>query len=47
MFLHHTSLYFQDSASPAMEGIIELHGTIMFYIILITTYYVEGHENAW
>jgi len=31
------SLYFQDSASPAMEGIIELHDTIMFYIILITT----------
>nr|YP_492541.1 cytochrome oxidase subunit II [Hanseniaspora uvarum]AAY46315.1 cytochrome oxidase subunit II [Hanseniaspora uvarum] len=31
------STYFQDSASPAMEGIIELHDTIMFYIILITT----------
>ena len=31
------SLYFQDSASPDMEGIIELHDTIMFYIIIITT----------
>lgn len=31
------SIYFQDSASPAIEGIIELHDTIMFYIVLIAS----------
>nr|CCE35434.1 Cytochrome c oxidase subunit 2 precursor [Claviceps purpurea] len=29
------SVFFQDSASPAMEGIIELHNTVMFYLVLI------------
>lgn len=29
------SIYFQDSATPNMEGIIELHDNIMFYILLI------------
>lgn len=29
------SLYFQDSASPAIEGIIELHDSIVFYLILV------------
>ena len=28
-------LYFQDSASPQMEGIIELHDNIMFYLLII------------
>lgn len=28
-------VYFQDSATPNMEGIIELHNNIMFYLILI------------
>ena len=28
-------LYFQDSASPQMEGIIELHDNIMFYLVII------------
>lgn len=48
------SLYFQDSASPAMEGIIELHDTIMFYIIIIlllvcwmiTLAVVDHNENS-
>ena len=28
-------LYFQDTASPQMEAIIELHNYIMFYLIVI------------
>jgi cytochrome c oxidase subunit 2 len=28
-------LYFQDSASPQMEGLVELHDNIMFYLIII------------
>jgi heme/copper-type cytochrome/quinol oxidase subunit 2 len=28
-------LYFQDSATPQMEGLIELHDNIMFYLVLI------------
>ena len=28
-------LFFQDSASPQMEGIEELHNNIMFYLVLI------------
>jgi len=28
-------LYFQDSATPQMEGLVELHDTIMFYLIII------------
>lgn len=28
-------LYFQDSASPQMEAIIELHNYVMYYLILI------------
>jgi hypothetical protein len=28
-------LYFQDSASPAMEGLVELHDNIMFYLVII------------
>jgi len=28
-------LYFQDSAAPQMEGLIELHDNIMFYLIII------------
>lgn len=30
-------MYFQDSATPNQEGIIELHDNIMFYLILILT----------
>lgn len=29
------SLYFQNSASPLMEGLIELHDIIMYYLIII------------
>lgn len=29
------AVYFQDSATPNMEGIIELHNNIMFYLIVI------------
>lgn len=28
-------LYFQDSATPQMEGIVELHNNIMFYLVII------------
>ena len=28
-------VYFQDSASPQMEGIVELHDNIMFYLVII------------
>jgi hypothetical protein len=28
-------LYFQDSASPQMEGIVELHDNIMYYLVII------------
>jgi len=28
-------LYFQDSASPQMEALVELHNIIMFYLIII------------
>lgn len=28
-------LYFQDSASPQMEAIVELHDNIMFYLVII------------
>lgn len=28
-------LYFQDSASPQMEALIELHNTIMYYLVII------------
>ena len=28
-------LYFQDSATATAEGIIELHDTIMFYMIIV------------
>jgi ubiquinol-cytochrome c reductase cytochrome b subunit len=28
-------LYFQDSATPQMEGLVELHDTIMFYLAII------------
>jgi cytochrome c oxidase subunit 2 len=29
---------FQDSATPVMEGIIDLHHDIMFFIILISIF---------
>jgi heme/copper-type cytochrome/quinol oxidase subunit 2 len=37
-------LYFQDSASPQMEALIELHNNIMFYLvgILISVGWVQG-----
>jgi hypothetical protein len=28
-------LYFQDSGSPQMEAIVELHNNIMFYLFII------------
>nr|YP_009629619.1 cytochrome c oxidase subunit II [Heterodermia casarettiana]QBP39504.1 cytochrome c oxidase subunit II [Heterodermia casarettiana] len=28
-------IYFQDSASPQMEGLIELHDNILFYLVII------------
>ena len=27
-------IYFQDSATPQMEGLIELHDSIMFYLLV-------------
>lgn len=29
------SMYFQDSATPSQEGILELHDNIMFYLVVI------------
>ena len=28
-------LYFQDSATPQMEGLVELHDNIMYYLVMI------------
>jgi len=28
-------IYFQDSATPQMEGLVELHNNIMFYLVII------------
>lgn len=28
-------IYFQDSATPQMEGLVELHNNIMFYLVTI------------
>jgi hypothetical protein len=28
-------IYFQDSASPQMEALVELHNIIMFYLVII------------
>ena len=28
-------LYFQDSATPQMEGLVELHNNIMFYLAIV------------
>jgi len=28
-------IYFQDSGSPQMEGLVELHDNIMFYLVII------------
>jgi cytochrome c oxidase subunit 2 len=28
-------IYFQDSATPMMEGIVELHDNIMYYLVII------------
>ena len=28
-------VYFQDSATPQMEGLVELHDNIMFYLVII------------
>ena len=28
-------MYFQDTASPQMEALVELHDNIMFYLVII------------
>jgi cytochrome c oxidase subunit 2 len=28
-------IYFQDSATPQMEGLVELHDMIMYYLVLV------------
>jgi len=28
-------MYFQDSGSPQMEALVELHNNIMFYLLII------------
>ena len=28
-------IYFQDSATPQFEGLVELHDNIMYYLVLI------------
>ena len=37
-------LYFQDSASPQMEALVELHDNIMFYLvgILLGVAWIQG-----
>jgi len=32
---HSWGLYFQDSATPQMEGLVELHDNIMYYLVII------------
>jgi len=32
---HAWGIYFQDSATPQMEGLVELHDNIMYYLVLI------------
>ena len=32
---HAWGIYFQDSATPQMEGLIELHDAIMYYLVVI------------
>jgi heme/copper-type cytochrome/quinol oxidase subunit 2 len=32
---HAWGVYFQDSATPQMEGLIELHDNIMYYLVII------------
>ena len=27
-------IYFQDSATPQMEGLVELHDNIMYYLVI-------------
>jgi cytochrome c oxidase subunit 2 len=34
-------IYFQDSATPQMEGLVELHDNIMYYLVLVL---LEWHE---
>jgi hypothetical protein len=35
MHLELGGLYFQDSASPQMEALVELHDDIMYYLVAI------------
>ena len=28
-------IYFQDSATPQMEGLVELHDNIMYYLVIV------------
>ena len=35
MLLDPWGLYFQDTATPQMEGLIELHDNIMYYLVII------------
>jgi heme/copper-type cytochrome/quinol oxidase subunit 2 len=32
---HAWGIYFQDSATPQMEGLVELHDNIMYYLVII------------
>jgi len=36
-------IYFQDSATPQMEGLVELHDNIMYYLVLI---FIWGYMNT-
>ncbi len=38
MFNHFFAFGFQDSASPIMEAIVDLHNNIMFYLIAIVIF---------
>ena len=30
-----SGIYFQDSATPQMEGLVDLHDNIMYYLVMI------------
>jgi len=32
------ALGFQDSATPIMEGIVDLHNHVMFFLVLVLTF---------
>lgn len=46
MFLLHSFFGFQDSASPIMEGIVDLHNHVFFYLVLVLCFVVWVFSNV-